>query len=317
MSSEHRIPPLSWLLAFEAAARHKSFGLAAAALGTSQPAISQRVGQLESSLKVNLFNRLPRGVQLTPEGVILLDGLREGLRLIEAAIDETARHRRGETLTVATDFGFAALWLVPRLSSLQRTAPELDVRILTSQTELDPQREPIDMAIVFGSGHWPGCIAELVVQECVVPVCAPSLLSERFVPKTLHELQALPLLHLESGPDSQWLDWLTWFRALSVNPAPAEQRITINNYSLVIQAALAGQGVALGWRPLVNDLLERGQLVLALDQAVVTSKGYYLVHRRPGAGARSVRQFRSWILEQFEAAHGSGERFFSGLDGHR
>src|SRR5689334_19979731 len=137
MGTERRIPPLSWLLAFEAAARHKSFGSAAIALGTSQPAISQRIAHLEASLQVTLFRRLPRGVQLTAEGHLLWEGLEVGLGSIESAIDETRRHGHGRTLTVATDFGFAALWLVPRLHSLREAAPQLDVRVVTSQSELD------------------------------------------------------------------------------------------------------------------------------------------------------------------------------------
>ncbi len=300
MGAERRIPPLPWLLAFEAAARHKSFGSAATALGTSQPAVSQRIAHLEASLQVSLFKRLPRGVQLTPEGVVLLEGLHGGLGLIESAIDETRRHGRGGTLSVATDFGFAAFWLVPRLPSLREAAPELDVRVVTSQTELDVQHEPIDVAVVFGSGIWPGCVSELVVRESVIPVCAPGLLAGRPAPKVPRDLHALPLLHLEAGHETQWLDWSGWFQALGAGAPMTEQRITINNYSLVIQAALAGQGVALGWRPLVDDLLDRGQLVPALDQAVGTDKGYYLVHRRAGAGTKVVTLFRSWLMEQLK-----------------
>jgi LysR family transcriptional regulator, glycine cleavage system transcriptional activator len=300
MASERRIPPLSWLLAFEAAARHKSFGLAASALGTSQPAISQRIAHLEADLNVVLFRRLPRGVQLTPEGGVLLNGLKEGLGAIEAAVDETRRRRTGGTLTVATDFGFAAFWLVPRLSSLWEAAPALDVRVVTSQTEFDIQREPIDVAIAFGSGHWPGCIAEPVIREAVVPVCSPGLLAGRTVPQTPPDLRSLPLLHLESGANTHWLDWKQWFQAVGIDTVATDQRITINNYSLVIQAALAGQGVALGWRPLVDDLLERGQLVKALDRTVVTDKGYYLVHRRTGTMAREVQLFRAWVREQLK-----------------
>jgi LysR family glycine cleavage system transcriptional activator len=120
----------------------------------------------------------------------------------------------------------------------------------------------------------------------------------RPAPKAPRDLHSLPLLHLESGGNTQWLDWPGWFQALGVNSPTTEQRITINNYSLVIQAALAGQGVALGWRPLVDDLLDRGQLVPALDQAVVTEKGYFLVHRRAGAGTRVVKLFRTWLRGQ-------------------
>src|SRR3712207_4562152 len=125
MASERRIPPLSWLLAFEAAARHKSFGSAAVALGTSQPAISQRIARLEASLGVMLFARTPRGVQLTAQGVRLLTALNQGLSQIEAGLEEARRPGAGGHLTIATDFGFASLWLVPRLSSLQGALPDL------------------------------------------------------------------------------------------------------------------------------------------------------------------------------------------------
>src|SRR5919112_1499598 len=168
MASERRIPPLSWLLAFESAARHKSFGSAAGALGTSQPAISQRIAHLEASLGVALFRRLPR--------------------------------------------------------------------VVTSQTEFDIKREPIDVAVVFGSGRWPGCSAEPLVREAVLPVCAPSLLDRHSRPAGPSDLQALPLLHLESGEATEWLDWPGWFAAQGVSVAAGEHRITINNYSLVIQA---------------------------------------------------------------------------------
>jgi DNA-binding transcriptional LysR family regulator len=194
----------------------------------------------------------------------LLEGLREGLDKITGVIDAVGRHKAG-TLTVATDFGFAAFWFVPRLPSLRHAVPDLDVRVVTSQTEIDLQREPIDVAIIFGSGDWPGCIAEPIIQESVLPVCAPSLLVDRPAPATPIELQAFPLLHLESNENNKWQDWPGWFRAVGASSPTFEPQVTINNYSLVIQAALAGQGVALGWRPLVDDLLERGQLIPVLD----------------------------------------------------
>src|SRR5215212_1564616 len=227
MSPIRRIPPLQWLLAFEAAARHKSFGSAAKALGTSQPAISQRIANLEASLGVTLFKRLPRGVQLTPEGAVLLAGLNEGLGSIEAAIMEMRQYRAEGQLTVATDFGFAGFWLVPRLTSLRRAAPDLDVRVVTSQTELDITREPVDVAIVFGSGQWPGCVAEFIVPEAVVPVCAPSLLESRPPPSSPRDLQAMPLLHLGAGENTPWLDWSGWFQAAGVGFAASEHRVTI------------------------------------------------------------------------------------------
>src|SRR5688572_25297899 len=131
MPSERLLPPLARLLAFEAAARHRSFSAAAAALGTSQPAVSQRIATLEGTLGVTLFRRTPRGDELTPEGADLFAALQEGLDIVEAAVARTRSAKRSLSLTVATDFGFAAFWLVPRLASLRDAAPDLDVRVMT------------------------------------------------------------------------------------------------------------------------------------------------------------------------------------------
>ncbi|MCJ2142412.1 choline sulfate utilization transcriptional regulator [Methylobacterium sp. E-066] len=301
MARYRNLAPLPWLIAFEAAARHKSFGLAAKALGTSQPAISQRIANLESMVAVSLFKRLPRGVDLTPQGDALLAGLSEGLSQIAQAIEET-RQSTLRNLTVATDFGFAAFWLIPRLPSLQQVLPEVNVRVVTSQGSLDVRRDPADVAVIFGSSHWPGCTAELLMPETVLPVCSPSFLSAHPVLRTLADLQNVPLLHLESVADARWLDWSGWFRACSVSCTLGKNRISINNYSLVIQAALAGQGAALGWRPLINDFMARGQLVAAIDRTVETKSGYYVVHRQTSANGRTVDRFCAWLRTQMNDA---------------
>lgn len=303
MPFERLLPPLAQLLAFEAAARHRSFSAAAAALGTSQPAVSQRIAALEGMLGVTLFQRTPRGVAPTPEGADLFAALREGLDLVEAAIAKTRSERRRRSLTVATDFGFAAFWLLPRLSSLRETAPDLDVRVMTAQGELDLHREPVDVLIAFGPGDWPGCAAEPLFPEVVLPICAPGLLARHGPPTDAAALATLPLLHLEAGSGRRWLDWAEVLAALGRPPSGrGEHGVTINNYPLVIQAALAGQGVALGWRPLVDDLLASGQLQPAWHEPITTERGYYLVHANRRGGSSEVKLFRRWLQAQVSGA---------------
>lgn len=303
MPAERLLPPLAQLLAFEAAARHRSFSAAAAALGTSQPAVSQRIAAFEADLGTPLFRRTPRGVEPTPEGADLFAALQEGLDIVEAALARTRGARRSRSLTVATDFGFAAFWLVPRLASLRETAPDLDVRVMTAQGELDLHREPVDVLIAFGPADWPGCAAEPLFPEVVLPICAPGLLDRRGVPADAAALAALPLLHLEAGDGRRWLDWAGFLSAVG-HPVPrrGEHGVTINNYPLVIQAALAGQGVALGWRPLVDDLLATGQLRAAWSTPITTERGYYLVHANRRDGSREVRLFRRWLQGQVSPA---------------
>lgn len=303
MAAARRLPPAVWLLTFEAAARHQSFSRAARILGTSQPAVSQRVLHLEAELGVSLFRRLPRGVVPTPEGARLLTALQQGFGLIEEAVAELRTLGSRQRLTVVTDFGFAAFWLMPRLGSLKAAAAALDVRVLTSQAELDPRGEPVDLAIAFGRGAWRGCRADLLFPEIVLPVCAPALLGRYRPPTTLAELAALPLIHLEGDEAARWLDWPAWLEAAGSSQSPAAGHgLGLNNYILVVQAALSGQGVALGWRPLVDDLLRTGQLVAALDHPVRTERGYHLVRARGHGTSPTMERFTAWLRRQLDSS---------------
>ena len=295
------LPPVQALVVFEAAARHLNFSAAARALGTTQPAVSHRIGHLEADLGAPLFRRLRRGVALTPEGLRLFEAVRQGLDAIDAAAAEIRAARRGarRTCNVATDFGFAAYWLLPRLASLRAIMPERDVRIVTSQDEVDVRAEPVDVAIVFGPAQrLPGCTVSPLFPEIVVPVCSPALLSGRAAAiERADDLRSLPLLHLESAAPGRWLTWADWFAAQRVSGATADRGLTFNTYPFVIQAAVAGQGVALGWVPLIDELVRTGQLV-ALDLPVRTERGYAIVEPQRKRTERANALFRDWLLKR-------------------
>ncbi|MCB1883752.1 MAG: LysR family transcriptional regulator [Geminicoccaceae bacterium] len=294
MAPARHLPPLSWLLAFEAAARAEGFSRAARALGTSQPAVSQKVALLEAALGQPLFRRLPRGIALTDAGQRLLSALGEGLDRIEGEVRTLRAGGGAGRLTVVTDFGFAAFWLLPRLGAF-RAATGLDVRVLTTQAEIDPRAEPVDLAVAFGEGRWPGCAAEPLFPEVVLPVCAPELLVRHPSATEATDLRPWPLLHLEGDSTHRWLDWDGWFRAAGAEPPPQGRGLALDNYILVVQAALAGEGLALGWRPLVDDLLKAGRLVPALDRPVRTACGYHLVRRRGQEESVPARRFLAWL----------------------
>ena len=294
MAATRQLPPLSWLLAFEAAARAEGFSRAARSLGTSQPAVSQKVALLEAALGQPLFRRLPRGIALTEAGARLLSALGEGLDRIEGEMEDLRARGGAHRLTVVTDFGFAAFWLLPRLGGF-RAMSGLDVRVLTTQAEIDPRAEPVDLAVAFGEGRWPGCAAEPLFPEVVLPVCAPTLLARHPTPVTPADLHRWPLLHLEGDSTHRWLDWDAWFKATDAPPPPPGRGLALDNYILVVQAALAGEGVALGWRPLVDDLLKSGGLVPAIDRPVRTACGYHLIQRRAQETGLPARKFRAWL----------------------
>ena len=302
MATTRRLPPLQSLVFFEAAVRHLSFTAAAQELGTSQPAVSQRIGLLEEDLGVPLFKREHRGVSLTADGMQLFNAVRDGLADIGDAASKIRARRERQVLTVATDFGFAAYWLMPRLGALRQLVPDLDVRIVTTQNEFDIRGESVDIAIAFGTGQWPGCAAVPLFPEIVIPVCSPHFQAQYGLNGQASSLARLPLLHLESAEPMRWLGWDNWFTLHSLATSDASHDLTLNNYPLVIQAAIAGQGVALGWVPLVDDLLRSGQLVTAVQHPVQTARGYFLVEPLAQRASEPSRRFRQWIIGECEQA---------------
>ncbi len=298
MQDMRRLPPLQSLVFFEAAVRHLSFTAAALELGTSQPAVSQRISLLEDDLGMPLFKREHRGVSLTPEGQQLVTAVRESLSSIGEVAAKIRSRRERQVLTVATDFGFATYWLMPRLAALRELVPELDVRIVTSQNQFDIRGEPVDMAIAFGDGQWPGCSATPLFPEIVVPVCSPGFYERQRLSGEPADLRTLPLLHLESAEPQRWLLWEGWFAAHGLRSTGAGHDLTLNNYPLVIQAAMAGQGVALGWAPLVDELVHSGQLVAAVAAPQRTARGYFLVEPNTRRNSEALHRFRSWMVQE-------------------
>ncbi|MGS0741672.1 choline sulfate utilization transcriptional regulator [Glaciimonas sp. GG7] len=293
---QRRLPPLQTLAFFEAAARHLNFTAAAQELSSSQPAVSQRIGLLEEDLGVLLFKRAHRGVSLTADGVHLFEAVHASLGEIGEAVANIRSRRMRQVLTVATDFGFAAYWLMPRLSTLRELVPNLDVRIVTSQNEFDIRGESVDVAIACGAGSWPGCAAEPLFPEIVIPVCSPGFLLKHALTGKAADLTRLPLLHLESAEPVRWQTWEDWFAHYKLSMTNENHDLTLNNYALVIQAAIAGQGVALGWVPLIDELVRSGQLVTAADRPVKTERGYFLVQPYSQRPSESLARFREWII---------------------
>lgn len=288
---------LDSLVFFESAVRHLNFTLVAEEFGSSQPAVSQRIAALEKDLRTPLFKRAHRGVSLTADGVALHEAVREHLAAINLAVDKIRTRRTRQVITVATDFGFAQFWLMPRLAQFQQLRPELDVRIVTSQHAFDIRGEAVDLAILFGDGHWPGCDALQILPEDVVPVCSPGLLARHAAADgTSAAVMGLPLLHLGSSSQEPWMTWQEWAQLQGLPGDGELQSLTLGNYPLLIQAAVAGHGVALGWRPLVDALLRDGQLASLPVPPLSTRRGYFLVQPRGREPWEALDSLRDWIV---------------------
>ncbi|MBI3898934.1 MAG: LysR family transcriptional regulator [Gammaproteobacteria bacterium] len=296
MAKRWQLPPLQSLTFFEAAARHLSFTAAARELHTTQPAISHHILRLEQDLGSALFKRQHRSVTLTEAGAQLHEAVSTSLSTLHLVAGEIRSRRKA--MTVSTDFAFAAYWLLPRMAMLRKLAPDLDVRIVASQYYCDIRQEPADVAVVFGTGHWPDRIATLLIPEIVIPVCSPSFRTGQRLSGDPGDLVGVPLLHLERSDPASWLSWKDWFDLHRITVSQTEHDFTINSYPLVIQAAIGGQGVALGWLPLVEEALRNKQLVTAARQPVKTKRGYFLVESTAATKPVYMERFRRWIIDE-------------------
>ncbi|MBD1552908.1 choline sulfate utilization transcriptional regulator [Pseudomonas typographi] len=289
---------LEALRAFEAAARHRSFTAAAAELGTTQPAISQQIKRLEGQLAVRLFDRVYRGIELTDAGATLFEYVLIGLQSIDSGLGAITNHSQHEVLQVATDFAFAAYWLMPRLHRFHQANPQVDVSLVTSERSHGMFRNDIDIAVLFGDGRFRQGESHWLFDEEVFPVCSPRLLGEHTSPLPLQSLRELPLLHLRGESSSQWFDWARLFRHWQIPTLPAPGQLRFDNYTLLIQAAIAGQGVAIGWRHLVDALLDQGLLCRPTEESARSAMGYYAVLPQRKRRGRMIQRFLDWLVEE-------------------
>lgn len=281
------------LIAFESAARHLSFTAAAAELNLSQAAVSQQIRNLEQALGVSLFIRSHRAITLSREGQVYRYTVLAALRQIAAATQELKLPAVGSRLTVGADQSIAAMWLIPRLPDFQRQFRDYTVRIVASDVEHDCLADDIDIAIIHGDGHWPAHSAEPLFAEQVIAVCSPGYLALHPELDSIESLTGQTLLNLENS-HWNWMDWRTWLSLNDVHLPVRHQGLQVNSYPLLIDAARNGQGVALGWRYLIDQDLVDGTLVQPVDATASTDFGYYLVAADDNATHPGVIHFREW-----------------------
>lgn len=290
------LPPLNSLRAFEVAGRHLNFRLAAEELGVTQGAVAQHVRGLEAALGLALFTRLPRALALTDAGRAYLASIRRAFELIG---DATAALRPDpQRLTISVTPSFASKWLIPRLSEFTAEHPLLELRILASESLASFQSDGVDIAVRQGRPPFgPRLTAELLFAQDIVAACSPALLADSTRLLTAAELGRFTLLH---DAHNLWPEFLE--RALGVSPAMAAKGLRFNQTALAIEAAIAGQGLALASGFLLEQDIAAGRLVRALAVRMRGALDFYVVtprqQRRPGATAT----VRTWLLERRSAA---------------
>jgi DNA-binding transcriptional LysR family regulator len=292
-----QLPPLDLLLAFEAAARHLSFTRAAEELHITQSAVSRQIQALEESLAGRLFERRTRALLLTENGQRLYQVVQEVLTDLHEATLKLRGATAARTVTVTTTPGFASLWLIPRLNGYLEAHKGVDVRISATYDTVDLERDGVDLAIRYTSADEMKGQRPLFEEE-VIPVCSPALAADPARPlRVPADLHAHVLLHSDDSQYS-WMEWNIWLHAhglRDLNPAGALQ---FNQYDQLVQAAVNGQGVALGRLPLLRRLLREKTLVAPFRKSVVSTRGYYVVRSSRAAGKQDVADFQAWLLEE-------------------
>ncbi|OAT34540.1 transcriptional regulator GcvA [Proteus myxofaciens] len=289
-----RLPPLNALRVFDSAARHLSFTKAAEELFVTQAAVSHQIKTLEEFLGLKLFRRRNRSLLLTEEGQSYYLDIKEIFSSInEATRKLLARSAKG-ALTVSLSPSFAIQWLVPRLSGFNQAYPGIDVRIQAVDREEDKLADDVDVAIFYGRGNWTGLRTDRLYAEYLIPVCAPTLLTGEKPLKTPADLIYHTLLH-----DSSRRDWQAYMRQLEMqNQINVQQGPIFSHSSMVIQAAVHGQGVALVNNVMARSEIESGRLVRPFQDVLVSKNAFYLVCQDSQAELGKIAAFRQWILSQ-------------------
>jgi LysR family transcriptional regulator, glycine cleavage system transcriptional activator len=301
-----RLPPLSSLRIFEAAARHNSFRKAADELNLTASAVSHGIQTLEGWLGVELFHREARGLRLTSAGEIYAPFVNQALTVLAQATDQLPGRKATGTLSVSSAPTFANKILLPRLEKFAAQFPDLRVRIDTSQRLVDLALDGFDVAIRFTSmkkraQHW-----TLLVGETLMPVCSPSLKRHFADSPDAKLLSRAPLIHVTSVSD----DWKHWFQANRLEaPSSINGGLRVDTIQMGFDAAVHGLGIVLGRQPLVDDDIDSGRLVPLAGRAVPSGSGYWLIAAETDFQKPEVKLFRRWLLS--ELGIGEEHRKFS------
>jgi LysR family transcriptional regulator, glycine cleavage system transcriptional activator len=294
------LPSINALRAFQASARSLSFTKAARELNVTQGAVSHQVKGLEERLGVKLFLRIRQRLQLTEAGKGYLPFVREALDLLQAGNDYLDASEKSGVLTVSVSPNFASKWLVPRLGDFLTAHPEIELRISASMQHVDLARSDIDMAIRHGVGDWPDLDVTRLCPEQIFPVCSPAFLERHSALETPQDLASLTLMH-----DRSRQDWPLWFAAAGVDKANVPTGPQFDQTSMVIDAAIEGQGIALARSALAARDLLAGRLVRLFDISLPAPFAYYVVCPKSAAKTSKIAQFRDWLLGE---AKGDSEK---------
>jgi DNA-binding transcriptional LysR family regulator len=292
-----RLPPLNSLVAFEASARHLSFTRAAEELLVSREAVSRQIRILEGHLGVKLFERLYRALELTEAGEAFHATVQQSLESISRAAGALQHPGQSDKVTITATIAIASYWLTPRLPRFRAAHPDAEIRVVVSDVPVDMAAEGIDVGLRYGDGRWPGTEAIHLFDVTSFPVCAPAYAEGGQPIAVPTDLLTRTLLNLDGAPHALE-DWSWWLEESGVRKPASLHILGFNSYANVIQAALDGQGMALGFSGIVDDFLASGALVRPMKAALVTGWGVYLVVPTNASLSPDAKDFYDWVLAE-------------------
>lgn len=294
-----RLPPLTALRAFEAAARHLSFAQAAAELNVTPAALSFQIKSLEAHLGAPVFRRLNRAVELTQAGRVLAPGVSDGFAALSAAWRNTQRLSDNKTLTVTAGPAFTSKWLAPRLYEFAQAHPEIELRFSATLRIIDFDRDEVDVAIRFGLGNDTGVYSEPLIREWMTPMMTPDMVARS---GTTEKLKDALLIHDESIASFKHpTDWAAWCRVAGVD-ADTDHGLRFSQADHALDAAIAGAGVVLGRVSLATRALEQGQLVAPFNVGLLTEAQFRFICPKGTETRPHVAAFKDWIFEEIQAS---------------
>lgn len=289
------LPSPHSLFVFEAAARNLNFATASRELNVTQPSVSHSIKALEKHCGTSLFVRENRGVQLTGAGQVLYDGVRASFTRMEDSFRAISPEAT-QYLTLAASTSVAAHWLMPKLYQLQHDHPNLKIKVVTTDRDVEPDAE-IDMTIWIRDRGFQRPNTWFVCDEVVFPVCSPAYLAERTRIRTVTDLSDHQLLHSFDAHRKR-IGWGEWFDLVGAGSVQAPPNMVLNDYQLVMQGALAGKGIALGWNFSAQLLLRNKLLVKPLDVSVRTGGAFFLVANERRTEQEKLNILVEWFLSQ-------------------
>ena len=291
----YSLPSLNALAAFEAAARHLSLTRAATELNVTPGAVSKQVKSLEEEIGRPLFVRLHRALELTPEGELVARALRETFERLSAALQQVSHAHAMRSVSIGSTMAFAQLWLMPRLGDFWTAHQDIVVDHIISDRTQDLHRPDVDLRIRYGDGTWPDENAARMFGDKVVAVAAPSFQARHKI-RSVKDMAALPLLSVE-GVDWTWTTWADFLRETGAPHRKLSVR-RFNSYVIALQAAQAGQGLALGWMSLVKPLIAKKALVQVTPAEILAPQSFYVTWSSRRPLPRDAEILRDWLLDK-------------------